>query len=66
MNLVNSCCRDDLGRVTEKTNPNGTVDYFVCNDALNEVRVYDGWSDGAEAGPSKVGTEKGVRLSYCF
>jgi YD repeat-containing protein len=54
MNLVTSYVVDDLGRVTEKTNPNGTVDYFVYNDALNEVREYDGWSDGAETGPTKV------------
>ena len=54
LNLVTSYAVDDMGRVTEQTNPNATVDYFVYNDALDEVREYDGWSDGAETGPTKV------------
>jgi len=53
-NLVTSYAVDDLGRMTEMTNPNGTVDYFVYNDALNEEREHDGWSDGVETGPTEV------------
>jgi hypothetical protein len=44
--------------VTEKTNPNGTVDYFVYSDALNEVHEYERGSDGVEPGPSNASPEQ--------
>jgi hypothetical protein len=56
LNLVTSYTVDDLGRVTKETNPNGTVDYFVYIDSLNEVREYDGWNSTTDTGtgPTKV------------
>jgi RHS repeat-associated protein len=56
LNLVTSNQVDNQGRVTEQTNPNGTVDYFVYDDVDNEMREYDGWNSSTDTatGPTKV------------
>ena len=56
LELITSSQVDALGRVTEQTNPNGTVDYVVYLDASNEVLEYDGWNSTTHTptGPTKV------------
>jgi RHS repeat-associated protein len=65
LNLVTTYQVDSQGRVTEQTNPNGTVDYWVYEDANNEVREYTGWNSSTDTatGPTQV-TIDDLALGY--
>jgi hypothetical protein len=59
LNRVTSYTVDTLGRDTQETSPDGSVTYWVYDDALMETREYDGWNSSTDTatGPTKVTTD---------